>query len=584
MASAESEDIGAATPYADLATPKPHEEELGQAGEEQQQREQEQEQDHDDNRDQGQNQDERQNNGQDEGQQQKGQEQQQEQEQEAFKQPPPSQMRRRNPNAYRMKTFWDVPLRKWPGPDSGKRVKLVLAAKGECKSILDMVAPAVPSQPTQRRRRRRWARNSAETKVKHEGGDDDGDEYLGGIEPEVDFKESDENFVTNGGKGAVKFEDQGGYGQEDDSYFDAGGGGYFGDEDQDQKGNFGEGGQQEEEPVMLHYAPNIDEVMDGYYDDFEYPEEDYKDYEGYTGIKGEFFDDEEEEQFDEDDYLEDDYDDDEEDYKPARGRGRGRRGRPPLSGRGRGRGRGRGKSRDTDRIWISGNNVMRPTGVGEEPGEEPAVPMDPEATELYFLKIDDYMVAEAAKRRDMDAYNKTEEGDEDKKPVVKQEVDEKEGNEEGDGEKEEKEGDEEAEEGKADADEDDMFGSDSNKSRRKLKLADRRLYGCPYCGFVHMKQKWVNHLKKKHADKNLIFCTKNRMCYTPFQSEEMMAKHFKEVHQPTNDRECPKCDKVYKFPCELRAHMNSHLDVSQLLLWLSFITMYDEFFVCFFTG
>ncbi len=439
---------------------------------------------------------------------------------------------------YRMSGFWGLQLQK-VSPEK-RKVGLVLATKGDGPSVISLPSPA----PLLRRKRMRWKKPETVLPLLLEEKKPSGKlkaepDYLGGFEPEVRLEEGEGVLAGEGNEanGDFKYE-EGNYYQDD---YCGGEGDYYenyavkGEADQDHK--MKNEGMEDEEPVMLHYAPNIDEVM-------------Y--YEGYldTTSSGKVEqDDEDAYQEEEDDDGEEDYDDDEEEYRPRR-----RERKPGSRSRFRKDGTPRKKYVRRNRVWPGG---YKPTSVWEDPGDEPAVKQDSNATELYMMRVEDYMVAEAAKQKDREILEEGEEG-------LKLEI------QEGAVKQEEPDSDESDEENEEDEDEEseDAKGDETKKKKQKRlsensHLADRRLYGCPYCGFVNRKREWVNHLRKKHAEKKLIFCQKNRLCFAPFQSQEMLDKHMLEVHVPQRtDRECPKCDKIYKFPCELKAHMNSHLDVS----------------------
>ena len=112
---------------------------------------------------------------------------------------------------------------------------------------------------------------------------------------------------------------------------------------------------------------------------------------------------------------------------------------------------------------------------------------DPSWTELSFLKIDDYMVFSSVELRDRVGRKEEEKKGEEVK--AEEEVEEQE-------------------------EEEDWVPRKKKrpvwKSGCAVRVPDRRLYGCPFCGFVNLKKMWVEHLKEAHKDKNLIFCEKKR--------------------------------------------------------------------------
>ena len=44
------------------------------------------------------------------------------------------------------------------------------------------------------------------------------------------------------------------------------------------------------------------------------------------------------------------------------------------------------------------------------------------------------------------------------------------------------------------------------------------------------KKEWLIHLKRKHRDKNLVFCTYVKFCNMPFEFVKDLDSHIKEIH------------------------------------------------------
>ena len=60
--------------------------------------------------------------------------------------------------------------------------------------------------------------------------------------------------------------------------------------------------------------------------------------------------------------------------------------------------------------------------------------------------------------------------------------------------------------------------------------ADRNTYGCIFCNYMAPKKEWLIHLKRKHRDKNLVFCTYVKFCNMPFEFIKDLDTHIKEIH------------------------------------------------------
>ncbi len=409
---------------------------------------------------------------------------------------PPRQGMRKRKQTYHMGDFWDLPLQTVP-LEATSWMGLALAGKGE-------TAPSELRHPPQKKRMR-WKKPEGSIPLLLEGrrGGHEHLEKESGLGPSAELEEGGNVLEENRVGEELKFEEEE---EEGDSYHERGdeeGGDTAGDEDCTLKGEADqkdhilkrENVEEPEEPVLLHYAPNIDEVID------------FEDYQETV-----------EEREDDSDYQEEELEEEEEEeeYKPRNPRRKPGCRRPQLKRK---------------PVW-------------NDPVDEPAVKLDPNATELYMMRVDDYMVAEPTKNRDS-ANPNVEEGMlefETKGAVEKQESD------------------------KACGDDGQATEGDKTDIKNQVQvenhwgMLDRRLYGCPYCSFVNHKKRWISHLKKSHTDKKIMFCQKNRLCFAPFQSQEMLDKHMVQVHMP--QRKCPKCDKVFRYPGGLRTHMNTHLDVS----------------------
>ena len=60
--------------------------------------------------------------------------------------------------------------------------------------------------------------------------------------------------------------------------------------------------------------------------------------------------------------------------------------------------------------------------------------------------------------------------------------------------------------------------------------ADRNTYGCIFCNYMAPKKEWLIHLKRKHRDKNLVFCTFVKFCNMPFEFMKDLDAHIEEIH------------------------------------------------------
>ena len=87
----------------------------------------------------------------------------------------------------------------------------------------------------------------------------------------------------------------------------------------------------------------------------------------------------------------------------------------------------------------------------------------------------------------------------------------------------------------------------------KKQLGDRKVYGCVFCSYTGRKKAWIIHLKSRHADRNILFCTGSKVCNMPFQSQELLDKHVEQVHK--YKPQCDICHKIFKFPSALKHHV-----------------------------
>ena len=112
---------------------------------------------------------------------------------------------------------------------------------------------------------------------------------------------------------------------------------------------------------------------------------------------------------------------------------------------------------------------------------------------------------------------------------------------------------------------------------------DRKLYDCLYCEFSSKKSEWISHLKKDHADKNLVFCPVKK-CQKPFECEEKMREH-EEMSHIKNICTFEGCGKEFKFKSVLREHRKTHYPAD--CDWMADpdpdMTI-DRFFVCTYCG
>ena len=94
---------------------------------------------------------------------------------------------------------------------------------------------------------------------------------------------------------------------------------------------------------------------------------------------------------------------------------------------------------------------------------------------------------------------------------------------------------------------------------KKVQLSDRKLYGCMFCTYSSRKYNWITHLKRHHKDQNLLYCS-YKNCSMPAQDEKVMEEHIKNTHDIKANRHCQVCGKEFKFPYQLKMHMDVHLD------------------------
>ena len=60
--------------------------------------------------------------------------------------------------------------------------------------------------------------------------------------------------------------------------------------------------------------------------------------------------------------------------------------------------------------------------------------------------------------------------------------------------------------------------------------ADRNTYGCMFCNYMAPKKEWLIHLKRKHRDKPLVFCTYVKFCNMPFEFMKDLDAHIDDIH------------------------------------------------------
>ena len=60
--------------------------------------------------------------------------------------------------------------------------------------------------------------------------------------------------------------------------------------------------------------------------------------------------------------------------------------------------------------------------------------------------------------------------------------------------------------------------------------ADRNTYGCMFCNYMAPKKEWLIHLKRKHRDKPLVFCTYVKFCNMPFEFMKDLDSHIDDIH------------------------------------------------------
>ena len=61
--------------------------------------------------------------------------------------------------------------------------------------------------------------------------------------------------------------------------------------------------------------------------------------------------------------------------------------------------------------------------------------------------------------------------------------------------------------------------------------ADRNTYGCMFCNYMAPKKEWLIHLKRKHRDKPLVFCTYVKFCNMPFEFIKDLDAHIEDIHE-----------------------------------------------------
>ena len=85
---------------------------------------------------------------------------------------------------------------------------------------------------------------------------------------------------------------------------------------------------------------------------------------------------------------------------------------------------------------------------------------------------------------------------------------------------------------------------------------DRNLFGCPFCSYTSRRHQWLDHIRDNHGrtvGRTLYYCAE-KGCGLPFTSEKPMAEHKEVAHSKAN-KHCRLCDKYFKFPYMLKAHM-----------------------------
>jgi KRAB domain-containing zinc finger protein len=89
------------------------------------------------------------------------------------------------------------------------------------------------------------------------------------------------------------------------------------------------------------------------------------------------------------------------------------------------------------------------------------------------------------------------------------------------------------------------------------QLDNAKVYGCVYCDYTGRKQNWLIHIRSKHKDKKIFFCSRHRVCAMPFNSQELLDRHTELAHK--QEHICPTCNKIYRYPSQLTKHMQIHL-------------------------
>jgi len=112
---------------------------------------------------------------------------------------------------------------------------------------------------------------------------------------------------------------------------------------------------------------------------------------------------------------------------------------------------------------------------------------------------------------------------------------------------------------------------------------EKPIYQCHYCEFSAKHTDWINHLRKDHADKNLVFCPVKK-CQKPFESEALMREHEENTHIK-NICTFEGCGQEFKFKSVLREHRKTHYPAD--CDWMADpdpdMTI-DRFFVCTYCG
>lgn len=114
-------------------------------------------------------------------------------------------------------------------------------------------------------------------------------------------------------------------------------------------------------------------------------------------------------------------------------------------------------------------------------------------------------------------------------------------------------------------DEEELLDESGQKIVKKLSshdkpksAADRKIYGCLFCEYMGRKQAWLLHLKTIHPEKNLVYCTYNKVCQMPFENDQQLRTHLESTHHKQIICSFEGCGRIFKKRANLREHRRIH--------------------------